>query len=96
MKNNVSMKSIFKPIAEVFRRYHVTIFIVVIVSGLATSVMLLNNILQSSTNISGYSQNGTSTSFDQATIDQLDQLHTSADNTQTIDTSKGRISPFSE
>lgn len=73
-----------------------TIFIVVIVSGLATSVMLLNNILQSSTNISGYSQNGTSTSFDQVTIDQINQLHASNENVQTIDTSKGRISPFSE
>lgn len=96
MNNNISLKSIFKPIAEVFRRYHVTIFIVVIVSGLATSVMLLNNILQSSTNISGYTQSPTSATFDQTTIDQINQLHTSADNTQTIDSSKGRISPFSE
>lgn len=96
MKNNISIKSIVTPIADIFRRYHVTIFIIVIVSGLATSVMLLNNILQSSTNISGYTQNATSTTFDQTTIDQINQLHTSADNTQTIDTSKGRISPFSE
>ena len=96
MKNNISLKSIFTSIAEIFRHYHVTIFIVVIVSGLATSVMLLNNILQSSTNISGYSQNGTSTSFDQVTIDQINQLHASNENVQTIDTSKGRISPFSE
>lgn len=93
---NISIKSLVGPIIEVFRKYHVTIFIVVVVGGLAGAVIVLNNILQSSTDISGYTATLTVTSFDEVTIDRIKELHTSDDTTSVVIPSTGRISPFSE
>jgi hypothetical protein len=97
MKNDINLNVILTPIADVFRRYHVTIFIVVVVSGLATAVILLDGILQSSTNITGLTPTVGVTTFDETTINRLAQLHTSSD-TSSVDTTlpPGRISPFSE
>lgn len=93
---NISLKSLAGPVVEVFRKYHVTIFIVVVVGGLAGAVIVLNNILQSSTDISGYTATTTVTSFDQLTIDRIKELHTSDDSSTVVIPSSGRISPFSE
>jgi predicted class III extradiol MEMO1 family dioxygenase len=93
---NISIQSLIEPIIEVFHKYHVTIFIVVVVGGLAGAVIVLNNILQSSTDISGYTATTTTTSFDQATIDRIKELHTSDNTASVVIPSGGRISPFSE
>jgi hypothetical protein len=93
---NLNLKKIIGPIIEAFQRYHVTIFIVVVVSGLAGSVIILNAILQSSTDISGYKAVVTDTSFDQETIDRIKLLHDSTDSSNVTITSSGRINPFGE
>jgi len=97
MKKDINLSAIITPIADMFRRYHVTIFIVVVVSGLATAVILLDGILQSSTNITGLTPTVGVTSFDETTINRLAELHNSSD-TSSVNTSlpSGRISPFSE
>lgn len=92
---NITIKSLFKPFVELFRRYHLTIFIVVVVGGLAVSVIIFNDILASSTDISGYTAEVTNASFDQSTITKLQQLHTSSENVEPTLPS-GRINPFSE
>lgn len=93
---NISIKSLFGPVVEIFRRYHVTIFIVVVVSGLSGAVIVLNGILQTSTDISGYTATETTNSFDQVTINRIKELHTSNDTSSVTVPTTGRISPFSE
>jgi predicted class III extradiol MEMO1 family dioxygenase len=93
---NLNIKSFTEPIVDIFRKYHVTIFIVVVVGGLVGAVLVLNNILQSSTDISGYTSTSSVTSFDQTTITRIKELHTSDDTSSVIIPSTGRISPFSE
>jgi hypothetical protein len=93
---NISAISLIQPIIEVFRRYHVTIFIVVVVCGLGGAVIVLNNILQTSTDTSGYTATATTAGFDEVTIERIKQLHTSSDTSSIVIPTSGRISPFSE
>lgn len=95
MKNK-DIASFFAPIATAFRRYSLTIFIVVLVSGLATAVLMLNSTLQQASNTSNYGSSLDITTFDQATINRVKQLHTSDDQTSTFTLPPGRTDPFSE
>ena len=93
---NTDIKSLFGPIAKTFQRYNLTIFIVVLVSGLAVSVLMLNNTLQQASNPGNYTPATDSTTFDQATIDRITQLHTSSEPSPELQLPEGRINPFSE
>ncbi len=95
MKNK-DASSLFQPIVSGFKRYNLTIFIVVLVSGLTTAVLLLNNILITSSDVSGLNANTSNTSFDQTTIDRVQQLHTSSDNFTLYIPPAGRNNPFAE
>lgn len=96
MKNNIDLTSIFKAIADGFRRYNLTIFIVVLVGGLATAVLMLNATLQQSSDVSGYTPDIKSAAFDQLTADRIMQLRTSSDTSASPTLPSGRINPFSE
>jgi len=95
MKNK-NISAIFAPIANAFRRYNLTIFIVVLVGGLVTAVLMLNATLQESSNTSNDPSSLDITTFDQTTINRVKQLHTSDDKTSTFTLPPGRINPFSE
>lgn len=95
MKNNVDLLAILKTIADGFRRYNLTIFIVVFVGGLAVAVIMLNTTIQKSSDTTGYTSTPQSTTFNQATIDRIKELHTSSEPvTSTLPS--GRINPFNE
>lgn len=85
-----------KPIVARLRRFHMVIFIVGVVTGLAIAVLLLDGIALKSSGTTASSTDSTKTSFDQSTIDRIKQLKTSSDPSTPLDLSKGRISPFSE
>jgi len=94
---NLNARTILGPIIAAFKRYNFTIFIVVLVSGLAVAVLMLNGILQQSSDISGYESSLGSINFDQATIDKVKGLHQSTDTPlPEFTVPSGRISPFGE
>ncbi len=95
MKNK-DISSLINPIAKGFRKYNLTIFIVVLTTGLAVAVLLLNATLQQSTDTTGYTSSISSTKFDQATIDRIKQLHTSSDTAAPVTLPTTRINPFAE
>lgn len=92
MKNN-SISQFLGAAIRVFRRFNVTIFIVMMVCGLAAAVYVLTNILKTPTSTSN---NGNTTSqrttFDDETIKKLDNL----DSQSTAIPTQGRVNPFSE
>lgn len=95
MKNTIDILSILTTLANGFRRYNLTIFIVVFVGGLATAVLMLNSTIQKSSDTTGYTATPQSTTFNQATIDRIKELHTSD---MPVDTTlqSGRLNPFNE
>lgn len=94
MKNK-NISTIFGPIVRSFQRYSLTIFIVVLTGSLTAAVLILNTIVQQSADTSGYTSTTSVTSFDQATIDRIKQLHSSSTQTK-ITLPPGRINPFAE
>jgi hypothetical protein len=95
MKNK-DISTLLAPVADAFRRYSLTIFIVVLVGGLSTAVLILNSTLQESSNISNDPASLDITTFDQATISRVNQLHTSSDGVGQFTLPSGRVNPFSE
>ena len=72
------------------------IFVVVVLVGLIIIVYLLYNIVISSTDTSGVTQNTTNTSFDKTTIKRINDLKTSDESSGELDLSQGRTNPFVE
>ncbi len=97
MKKDITLSNIFSPLVTAFRKYNLTMFIVVLVGGLATAVILLNSALQKASDTTGYTPTtNSSTSFDQVTMNRVNQLHTSSEAAATYTPPAGRINPFSE
>lgn len=95
MKNTPDAK-LFTPMLNALDRYHLTIFIVVLVGGLSTAVLILNSTIQQSSDITGYTSIANGSSFDQVTIDRLKQLRTSSDPAPAFTLPPGRTNPFIE
>jgi hypothetical protein len=77
------------------RRFHMVIFIVIVVVGLS-AILLLNGIVLKTSDPTVSSENGLQASFDQATIERIKELKTASEPSVPLDFSQGRISPFSE
>ena len=88
-------KSPLEPIQKIFRRFHLTIFFVVIVAGLGGAVLWLNSILSGASSAEGYTSTIGAGSIDQATLERIKALHTSNE-AQSISLPEGRTNPFAE
>ena len=85
-----------KSLGHLISRFQVTIFIVLVVAGLGAAVLVLNDILTDTSLKDGYVSPIDPGTIDKATLDRLEQLHTSDDTVPPIDLPQGRINPFSE
>lgn len=87
----------FAPLGRIIQRYNLTIFIVVLVSGLVASVLLLAATLREADPSRSPTQTQINTSFvsEDATITELNNLHTSSTN-PTYSAPAGRLNPFGE
>lgn len=90
------LRNIISIITAGLHRFHMVIFIVTVVAGLAAAILLLNEIVLKASSSANITQTSPKSSFDQATIDRIKQLKTSNEPGEPLDFSKGRISPFSE
>lgn len=77
-------------------RYHVILFVVVVVGGLAISVFMLNTIVIRSSDPSDATVGQANGEFDQATIKRIEELKTRDQAGTGLDLSKGRTNPFVE
>jgi hypothetical protein len=98
MKQSTDVSALFKPIGRFFQRFHLTVFIVIITGGLAYSVVSLYNVLSDASTLPAttIATNPSSTSFDQSTIDRLNQMYTRDTAPSSISLPAGRINPFGE
>ncbi len=93
---NISLLSIRRSIAHFIGRYHVVLFIVVIVGGLSIDILQLNGVIVHSSDAGGYAPKSSNATFDQVTIDRIKQLKTRNEAGAQLDLSKGRTNPFVE
>jgi hypothetical protein len=71
------------------------IFVIIALGGSAVVIFLLNGIVIQSGASTDYDPNSTSASFDQATIERIEELKTRDQSGDNLDLS-GRVNPFVE
>ena len=86
----------FKPLARLFKRYHLTFFIVFVAAGLAFAVLTFTQLLGASSTDTTYTSPIGAGSIDQATLERIKALHTSEEAVPDPTTTGGRTNPFSE
>lgn len=96
MEVSVLFKKLPQIIAKVLRRFHVIIFVLIAIGGLAIAVFFVNDLLNASSDEVEPSTSGSPT-LDQQTIDKLKTFHTSNDgNIPSLNRQGERSSPFQE
>lgn len=86
-----------KAITAFLHRYHVVLFAVIILGGLAFMVLSLNNIIVASSETpTDYTPDGTTFSFDEKTIERIDELKSRDQASDQLNLSAGRTNPFVE
>lgn len=95
MNINLSFGSLKKAFIAFLHRFHVVIFVVVVLGGLAVVVFMLNSTIILSSDPGDYTPNANNASFDQATIQRVEELKTRDQTTSQLDLS-GRSNPFVE
>lgn len=94
---DISFNFIKNSLGTFMRRFHVTIFVILVIGGLVVVVLLLNNVIIRSSEQGNYiPPSSAPSSFDQQTIDKIEQLKSRTDASTPLDLSKGRINPFVE
>lgn len=88
-------RSFFSPISHAFKKFHLTIFFVCIVAGLAGAVLLVNSILTEKAPDDNYVSPISPGTIDQATLERLQTMHTS-NRPGPAPESSGRSNPFAE
>lgn len=78
------------------KRFHLVIFTVLMTLLLSFAILLLYSVVIKASGDNSIPQNSSLSSFDQATIDQVDNLKTSDEPSEPLDLSQGRINPFGE
>ena len=92
----ISLASLKKIFGRFLGRFHIVIFAVVILGGLSVVILLLHSIITTSNDPSGYTPNGISSSFDNATINRIEQLKTRTEGSGDLNLPPGRTNPFVE
>lgn len=96
MNNDISLSftAIGQAISHFFRRYHVVLFVLFALGGLAVITFLLNNIIMTSTKIT---ETPRVSGFDQSTINKIQQLKTSDESDKSATSLQmSRRNPFVE
>ncbi|HEY5695666.1 MAG TPA: hypothetical protein VIQ80_02420 [Candidatus Saccharimonadales bacterium] len=95
MKLNLSMQSIKKAVIGSLHRFHIVMFVVIVLGGLAMVILLLNNVAVRSSQSDGYTPDTNNTSFDQATIKRIQDLKSTGQSSGQLPTGV-RTNPFVE
>jgi|GEM_PF-740722 hypothetical protein len=94
---NIQISTLATTLAKFIRSFHLALFGLVMAGILATLTISLYSVVHTaSTPSDDYKPSSSSADFDQSTIKQLEQLHTSTEYSPPIELPTGRTNPFSE
>ena len=88
--------SLLKPVKTLFRRFHLTLFFVLIIGCLSGAVLLMSDILQNTSADPNYTSSINAGTIDEATLNRLNDLHTSPQGAAPPTLPAGRVNPFGE
>ena len=91
MKTDLSLISLKSGLFKFLHRYHVIIFVVTAIGGLAIATFMINRVLSAPTVDPGLT---TTTGFDAATMEQIRALKKPGEAPDPSTLPEGRINPF--
>lgn len=91
---DISLTTIGSKLGVFFHRYGVFVFFLVIASGLITALILLNVVISKTDDPEGYVSDVNNITFDKQTIEKVEALRRSDQETKKIDSSGARLLPF--
>jgi ABC-type bacteriocin/lantibiotic exporter with double-glycine peptidase domain len=94
MKNTISLTTIGPKLGQLFHRYGLLVFFLIIAGGLIAALITLNLIIAKTDDSEGYVSDVNNMSFDVETINKIRELRTDDQETKKIDLDSGRILPF--
>jgi hypothetical protein len=92
---SLDIHDITKAISKILHRFHLVIFVVVVLGGMTVVIFLINETITRANSLNNDNMTPTSSTFDMDTINKLKELE-EAGNQGQIDWPNGRINPFSE
>src|SRR5687768_6969617 len=99
MKNidiSLSITTIKEGLFSFLHRFHLVIFVIVVLGGVAASVFMLNTIIVRSSDTSDAPIGSSGAAFDQTTIKRIDELKTRDQSGGSLNLPPGRTNPFVE
>lgn len=93
---DISLQAIKTSVIAFLHRFHIVLFVTLSIGSLAAAILLLNTIVATSSESNGYVSTSNNATFDQATIDQINQLKTNSENASPSLPQSGRTNPFVE
>lgn len=94
---NIQLSILATTLAKFIRNFHLALFSLVMAGVLATLTISFYSVIHTaSTPSDDYTPSSNSADFDQSTIKQLQQLHTSSEYSPPITLPTGRTNPFDE
>lgn len=95
-KQKTESIDILKPIKKLSKRFHLTMFFVFIVACLSGAILLINKTIQDSPADTAPTASAGTQPIDQATLNRINSLHTSAEGGTPAVLPAGRTNPFGE
>ena len=92
---NLSLQSLKKTVIAFLHRFHIVLFVIIILGGLAMVILLLNDVVIRSGQSDGYTPDNSNTSFDQSTIKKIQELNANGQTDTPLPTGV-RTNPFVE
>lgn len=92
---SISPKAIKKQVIKLLHRFHVVLFVIIVLGGSAVVIFMLNGIIARSSESDGYTSNTNNANFDETTMKRIEELKT-RDQNSTTGFPDGRINPFVE
>lgn len=94
---NINATTFLRPLKAIITRFHLTLLIVVLVSGVGVAVLLLTGVVNDSTTGEGYVSPISAGTIDRATLERVNELHTSSEPFTQLETDPAvRSNPFAE
>ena len=93
---NLSFDTIKQNSFSFLHRFHVVIFVIVVLGGVAAGIFALNTIIIRSSDTTDAPSASNGTTFDQATIKRIDELKTRDQSGGGLSFPPGRTNPFVE
>lgn len=93
---NLSASVLVKPFAILFRRFHMTLFILFVAACLGYTILQLSDIINNPAGSDGYVSPIGTTTIDQSALERIKSLHTSDEKLPNFTAPSGRSNPFAE